>query len=172
MDDSESEEKKEEVREVSPYRWSDEEIMNEDPADKAKRLRREARERDRSDWDSSYYTSSDEEDAKKKKEEEEKENDKDGSEEYKKEVEEDDAAVEERARVLADKNAEMVKEKHPEHRDFRLDRVTVDHEEAERREKARKEKERRSRDLPPPATRIYGSDWEFPTEDLIVFGET
>jgi hypothetical protein len=29
----------------------------------------------------------------------------------------------------------MLKEKHPEHREFRLDRLTVDHEEAERRAK-------------------------------------
>ena len=31
-----------------------------------------------------------------------------------------------RAEELAKKNEEMMKEKHPEHQDFRLDRLTVD----------------------------------------------
>jgi hypothetical protein len=63
----------------------------------------------------------------------------------------------------------MLKEKHPEHQDFRLDRLTVDHEEAARREKEQKEKERKARELPPPRERIDFKDWEFPTEDLMVF---
>lgn len=80
-------------------------------------------------------------------------------------------AEKEAARVaeLAQKNEEMLKEKHPEHRDFRLDRLTVDQEEAERREKERKEAERKARELPPPRERIDFGDWEFPTEDLMVF---
>ena len=72
---------------------------------------------------------------------------------------------------IEQKNQEMLKKAHPDHQDFRLDILTVDLKEAQRAEIEKTKKLQMSQKLLPPRERIDLKDWEFPTEDLMVFGD-